>query len=309
MFCHGELVRLKPSPKYLTRFYLMISLGGAGGSVLVGLVAPLVLPAYFELAFALVLLGLLLVWQARREHRVFPILGFIGTVVALGCAVWGIREFYDRRSPPRAIFTVCYASRISLPTTRPTIIARLCTARSCTASSISRPSSGACRRLTTPHRPGIGRLLEMMHPRIEPLRVGMIGLGAGTLATYGSKGDVYRIYDINPAVIIIANRDFTFLRDSDATIETPLGDARLKLEREAPQQFDVLAVDAFSSDAIPVHLITSEAVAIYKRHIKPGGVIAFHVTNRFLNLIPVVDALGRPTGCLPSIFPMRVMTR
>ena len=97
-------------------------------------------------------------------------------------------------------------------------------------------------------------------------------------------------------MITIARRDFTYLADSDATIETPLGDARLKLEREPPQRFNVLAVDAFSSDAIPLHLITSEAVAIYKRHLAPGGVIAFHVTNRFLDLVPVVEALARANG-------------
>ncbi len=124
----------------------------------------------------------------------------------------------------------------------------------------------------------------------------MIGLGTGTLAAYGSTGDVYRFYEINPEVITIARRDFTFLGDSEATIETALGDARLKLEREPAQRFDVLVVDAFSSDAIPLHLITSEAVAIYKRHLAPGGVIAFHVTNRFLNLIPVVDALAGANG-------------
>src|SRR5206468_11880817 len=117
------------------------------------------------------------------------------------------------------------------------------------------------------------------------------GLVAVTHDVYGEKNDVYRIYDINPDVITIAKRDFTFLADSAATIETPLGDARLKLEREPPQNFDVLAIDAFSSDAIPVHLITSEALALYKRHVRSGGVIAFHVTNRFLDLVPVVEAL------------------
>jgi spermidine synthase len=135
-----------------------------------------------------------------------------------------------------------------------------------------------------------------MHPRRDPIRVGVIGLGAGTLAVYGSRNDVYRFYEINPDVIETAQRDFTFLKDSDATIELPLGDARLSLEREAAQGFDVLAIDAFSSDAIPVHLITTEAVAIYLRHMKPGGVIAFHVTNRFLNLVPVVEALARAHG-------------
>jgi len=143
---------------------------------------------------------------------------------------------------------------------------------------------------------GIGRVLESLHPRTQPLKVGIIGLGAGTLAAYGSKGDVYRFYDINPAVIAIANRDFTYLKDSDAKIEIALGDARLTLEREAPQGFDVLVIDAFSSDAIPVHLLTYEALGIYRKHMKPGGIIAFHVTNRYLNLIPVVEQLAEAHG-------------
>jgi spermidine synthase len=143
---------------------------------------------------------------------------------------------------------------------------------------------------------GLGRVLELLNPSLTPLKVGVIGLGTGTLAVYGAKDDVYRFYEINPAVLAIAQRDFTFLQDSDATIELALGDARLTLEREPKQAFDVLVIDAFSSDAIPVHLITSEALAIYRRHMKPGGIIAFHVTNRFLNLIPVVEALAHAHG-------------
>ncbi len=135
-----------------------------------------------------------------------------------------------------------------------------------------------------------------MHPRKGSIKVGVIGLGTGTLATYGAKGDVYRFYDINPGVVGVAQRDFTFLKNSDATIELSLGDARLSLEREAPQQFDVLAIDAFSSDAIPVHLITREAVEVYLRHMKPDGVIAFHVTNRYLNLVPVVEGIANELG-------------
>jgi SAM-dependent methyltransferase len=143
---------------------------------------------------------------------------------------------------------------------------------------------------------GIGRLLETLHPRMDPLRVGVIGLGTGTLAAYGTPGDVYRFYDINPAVIAIARRDFTYLADSEAHIETPLGDARLSLEREPPADLDILAVDAFSSDAIPVHLITSEALALYAKHLRPGGVVAFHVTNRFLDLVPVVAGIAAANG-------------
>jgi spermidine synthase len=152
-------------------------------------------------------------------------------------------------------------------------------------------------RLTTYYQEssGVGAVLQSLRNR-PGARVGLIGLGTGTLAAYGRKGDVYRFYDINPQVVRVAQSEFTFLRDSAARIEIALGDARLVLERESPQQFDLLAVDAFSSDAIPVHLITREALAIYRRHMKPSGIIAFHVTNRYLDLVPVVEALARDQG-------------
>ena len=294
MFCHGELVRLKPAPRYLTRFYLMISLGGAGGSVLVGIVAPLVLPAHFELAGGLIVCAALLLWQVRRDMFVFPALAGAGLLVAIGCAVWTIHEFYDSTLvSARNFYGVLRVQEYGSSETR---------RRSLVHGTIlhgSQNQNPELRREPTSYytrTSGIGRLIEALHPRKQPLRVGVIGLGAGTLAVYGAKGDVYRFYDINPDVITIAKRDFTYLGDSDATIETALGDARLNLEREPPQRFDVLVIDAFSSDAIPVHLITSEAVAVYKRHLAPGGVIAFHVTNRFLNLIPVVEALATANG-------------
>jgi spermidine synthase len=150
------------------------------------------------------------------------------------------------------------------------------------------------RRATTYYAPtsGIGRLLTILNSGDAPLKIGVVGLGAGTLAAYGRKGDIYRFYEINPSVIRVARRDFTYLPDTAATIETMLGDARLSLEREPSQDFDVLAIDAFSSDSIPVHLITLEALTVYRKHIKPGGVIAFHISNRFLNLGPVVEAIA-----------------
>ena len=295
MFCHGELARLKPAPRYLTRFYLMVSLGGAAGSVLVGIVAPLVLPAYFELAAGLVLCAGLLLWQVRRDALVFPVLALASLLATAGCGVWSVVEFYDGTiATARNFYGVLRVQEHSPSAANGR--------RSLVHGSImhgTQYSAPEFRRQPTSYytaTSGIGRLLEILNPSTTPLRVGVIGLGAGTLATYGSKGDVYRFYDINPDVITIARRDFTYLADSEATIETPLGDARLKLERESPQRFNVLAVDAFSSDAIPLHLITSEAVAIYKRHLAPGGVIAFHVTNRFLDLVPVVEALARANG-------------
>ena len=290
MFCHGELARLKPAPRYLTRFYLMVSAGGAVGSALVGLVAPLVLPAYFELAFGLAACAALLAYQVRRGHPVFVALAIVALLFTVGAGAWQIQEFFDGTLlATRNFYGVLRVQLYGAETSRH---------RSLMHGTILHGTQylepDLARRPTTYYTQtsGVGRALESMHPTIRPLKVGVIGLGTGTLATYGSKGDIYRFYDINPAVIVIANRDFTYLKDSDATIQTPLGDARLNLEREAPQGFDLLAIDAFSSDSIPVHLLTYEALAVYLKHMKPGGIIAFHLTNRFLDLIPVVKQLA-----------------
>lgn len=295
MFCHGEIVRLKPSPKYLTRFYLMISVGGAVGSVLVGILAPLFLPAYFELGAGLVLCAALLLWQARREWMAYPALAAVALVATLGCGIWDINEFYDTTiAVSRNFYGVLRAQEYVNNTAsdrRSLIHGTIMHGTQYLAPDLKRQPTSYYTGTS-----GVGRVIDALHPRGTPLRVGVIGLGTGTLAAWGAKGDVYRFYEINPDVVDFAKRDFTYLGDSDATIEIVLGDARLKLEREEPQRFDVLAIDAFSSDAIPVHLITSEAVAAYKRHLAPGGVIAFHVTNRFLNLVPVVDALAKANG-------------
>ena len=295
MFCHGELAGAKPEPRYLTRFYLMISLGGALGSALVGIVAPLVLPAYFELAGGLVLTALLLLWQVRRSHLVFGTLAAVAVLTTVACAVWAIVEFYnDTMVTARNFYGVLRVQEIDRagPNHRRSLV------HGTILHGTQYQNDGLSRLPTTYYTKtsGVGRLLETRHPSTTPIRVGVIGLGTGTLAVYGATGDVYRFYEINAAVLEIAQRDFTFLRDSDATIELALGDALLSLEREPKQQFDVLVVDAFSSDAIPAHLITAEALGIYRRHMKPGGVIAFHVTNRFLNLIPVVEGLAHVHG-------------
>jgi SAM-dependent methyltransferase len=295
MFCHGELVTLKPAPEYLTRFYLMISLGGALGSALVGIVAPLVLPAYFELAGGLVVTALLLLWQVRRGHIIFGALAAAAVLATAGCAVWAIVQFYDDTIvASRNFYGVLRVQEYG----RDNANHRRSLIHGTILHGTQYMEPEFRRRATTYYTTtsGIGRALEALHPSMKPVKVGVIGLGTGTLAVYGAIGDVYRFYDINPSVMRIAQRDFTYLQDSDATIELVLGDARLSLEREPPQQFDVLAIDAFSSDAIPVHLITSEAVAVYRRHMKPGGIIAFHVTNRFLNLVPVVEGLARLHG-------------
>jgi spermidine synthase len=144
---------------------------------------------------------------------------------------------------------------------------------------------------------GIGLALKHLDRPEGQRHVGLVGLGTGTLAAYGRAGDRLRIYEINPEVEHIARTHFSYLAETPAEVAVVLGDARLTLERELatgqPQAFDLLALDAFSSDAIPVHLLTLEAMETYLKHLAPGGVIAVHTSNRYLDLQPVVEGLAR----------------
>jgi SAM-dependent methyltransferase len=140
-------------------------------------------------------------------------------------------------------------------------------------------------------RSGVGLAVTNL-PQQPGRTVAVVGLGTGTLAAYGRKGDRFRFYEINPDVERVARKHFSYLGDCEAKVDVVLGDARLAMEREPPQHFDLLALDAFSGDAIPVHLLTREAFEVYLRHLKPGGVIAVHISNRYLNLAPVVANLA-----------------
>ena len=150
---------------------------------------------------------------------------------------------------------------------------------------------------------GVGLAIEHHPRRAAGLRVGVVGLGVGTLAAYAGPRDTFRFYEINPAVIRLsgpAGSRFTYLRDSPARIEIAVGDARLALEAELArgeaQHFDVLAIDAFSSDSVPMHLLTREAVDVYLQHLDPGGILALHISNRYLHLEPVVRGIARHFG-------------
>jgi hypothetical protein len=293
MFLHGETARLRPAPRYLTRFYLMLSLGGAVGGALVGLVAPHVLPAYYELGIGLALTALVAV--AVLRHRTW--LRVSGVALAACCAYFLVVQIRSDTDNSRHLMRNFYGALITFDIRRtdPASYVRL----------LSHGSIKHGEQFLDPLRrrepttyygatSGIGR--AMAAAPAGPRRVGLIGLGAGTLASYGRAGDAYRIYEINPQVFELADSEFTFLRDSAAHIERVLGDARLALEREPPQGFDLLAVDAFSGDAVPVHLLTAEAMDVYVRHMKPDGIVAFHVSNRYLELAPVVAQTAQLKG-------------
>jgi MFS family permease/SAM-dependent methyltransferase len=298
MFCHGELVDKKPNPKHLTTFYLMVSVGGALGAVLVGLVAPITLPAYYELEISLVALAVMAVYLLWGKAPV----GVTAIAVAVSLFATGAAGFVvNKFNEDVVVMTRNFYGTLRVKEyNKPAVENRR---RSLVHGAILHGDQYLDppynRSATTYYKPksGIGRAILLKEKLANgPHKIGVIGLGAGTIATYGNKGDTYRFYDINPAVVTIANRDFTYLKETDATVEVALGDARLNLEREPAQQFDVLAIDAFSSDSIPVHLITLEAVQIYEKHMKPDGLIAFHTSNRFLDLKPVIEKIAKQRG-------------
>jgi SAM-dependent methyltransferase len=321
MFFHGELALAKPAPRYLTRFYLMVSLGGAVGGVIVGVVAPRVFSAYYELPVSLVVGGLIAAYLLFRRSAVAGALekildslgaGFPGSVSASSLS----RTLVLLLSLGSTAYTGWYVYLYQHEYLADTTV--LMQRNFFGMLRVQESGEGKDRVRNLVHgvilhgkqsydpeyqkKPltyyaedtGVGRVFAALAG--APLRSGIIGLGAGTLATYGRPGDVMRFYDINPQVIEVARKEFTYLSDSAAKIEMVLGDARLALEREPVQNYDILVVDAFSSDAIPVHLITLEAMDTYLRHMKPGGVIVFHVTNRYLDLKPVVKLLAEARG-------------
>lgn len=294
MFLHGELAKRKPGTRYLTRYYLMLSLGGAVGGILVGLVAPRVLPSYYELGIGFVLTSLLAAIVFYRDDWRLSL-----AAVALGglCGVFLFMQISDEYRNTRDVTRNFYGT---LRVRDKTVRMLKQPVRQLIHGSIlhGEQFSDPVRRLepTTYYGAsgGVGRTLAALQN--APIRMGVIGMGTATLAAYGRPGDYFRFYEINPQVIELAKREFTFLQDSKAAIDIVQGDARLALEREDPQLFDLLVIDAFSGDAIPVHLLTRESLEIYLRHIKPGGVLAFHVTNRFLELSPEVRILAEEAG-------------
>ncbi|HEU4351719.1 MAG TPA: fused MFS/spermidine synthase [Burkholderiales bacterium] len=294
LFCHGELYRLRPPPARLTAFYLIVAGGGALGGVLVAVVAPVVFTGYYELGIGLVVLVAL---ATACFGRLGAVPRYASLAVLLGIAASagydGMRYHRDVRVASRSFYGVLRVKEYGVEGEE-SHLRRL--VHGAIMHGEQYPHASTRTLLTTYYHQdsGIGAAIRSLGER--PARVGVIGLGVGTIAAYGRPGDLYRFYEIDARVIQIAQNEFTYLGDSKATIELELGDARLALEREAPRSFDVLAVDAFSSDAIPVHLITREALGVYLRHVKPDGIVAFHVSNRFLNLIPVVARLTKEQG-------------
>ena len=291
MFCHGELVLLKPAPRYLTRYYLMISLGGAVGGLLVGLVAPYVLTGYFELAIGLIACALLLLYRTFRMAWWTMLV----SAAVVGATAWGAGKAVETQvANSRVMMRNFYSVLKTRETAEPVPFRSLVHGGIMHGGQLMDPEYRFRPSSYFGTTSGYGRMFASLPD--TPRNVGVIGLGAGSIIAYARKGDTFRFYEINPQVVDLAQREFTFITDSPARIEVVLGDGRLSLEREASQQFDVLAMDAFSGDSIPMHLLTRQAMEIYLRHLKPGGVLAFQATNRFINIAPIVASLAAEYG-------------
>jgi SAM-dependent methyltransferase len=301
LFCHFEAYALRPQrASESTLFYLLFAAGGALGSFLIGIASPLLFSFNYDLpiAFAVTaMLALAATWSSNWTQR---LLWSVASVMMLVLTFWlHIAYQHDTTVAVRNFYA---ALRVKQDYLFVGAIRRTLTNGTIQHGTQIFGTDTQRKTPTTYYAPdsGIGLALRFCCLRadasIRPRRIGVIGLGAGTLAAYGQAGDYFRFYEINPAVPPIARNVFSYIRESGAQIDIVEGDARTTLADEQPQQFDVLAVDAFSGDAIPLHLLTAQALALYRRHLAPGGILAFHISNQHVDLEPAITLLAQSGG-------------
>jgi hypothetical protein len=296
LFCHGETYALRPRrSSETTLFYLFVSAGGAAGTFLVAIVFPLLFAANYDLALAFLATAIVAIpanWGDGLARRLLwttaSVILFILTIALHRTfakqSLLQVRNFYGTLRVTQAD-----APAVHVPM------------RTLLHGSVKHGTQifdPALSRVPTTYYAtdsGIGLALRFCcdNPSPRPRNIGVIGLGAGTIAAYGQPKDRIRFYEINPKVEPVARNLFTYMRDSSAEITVVPGDARTSLASEPPQQFDVLAVDAFSGDAIPLHLLTTQALQLYLRHLKRNGILAFHVSNQYLDLPPQLALLAQ----------------
>jgi hypothetical protein len=310
MVCHGELAKLKPGTSHLTEYYLLMSAGGALGGLAVSLVAPLVFNTFLEWSLAIAFGFILVCWVAfhgfsQNKTKSAKIVSGAGigvfAMVALVFIVnWEFLSFGDALDRSRSFYgTLRINSRTEADGGQFRSLY-------CSGTEHGRQNMAPARRrdpLTYyGHQTGVGMVLDSLKSKLDA-KVGVIGMGTATVACYAEPGQTYRFYELNPDVVRMATKWFTFIADLEsrgAKYELAMGDARLSLEHEEPQHFDALLLDAFSGDSVPVHLLTREAFEIYQRHLNPNGIIVVHITNKYLNLAPVVERLAKEFGYLTT---------
>ena len=311
MVCHGELVRSRPPASRLTSFYLAIAAGGSLGGLSVALLAPAVLQRLWEYPFFVVLpLALLMVAlfrdpASRLRHGAHPIV-WVLLCVTLGAAVFGVAkspipEYAGEIARARNFYGIITVTDDGAD--QPVRLRRLQHGRILHGAQFLDPMRRPLATTYYGQSSGVDvAIREHSHRKAgRPLRIGVVGLGAGTVAAWAAPGDHVRFFEINPLAELFARKYFYYLADSHAGVDVVIGDARLSIERElrdgtGVHAYDVLVIDAFSGDAIPVHLLTREAFARYEEALAPDGVLAVHVSNQYLDLRPVVRGLAQELG-------------
>jgi hypothetical protein len=294
-FLHGELYARRPVTGGMTRFYLVAAAGSAAGTLLVGVIAPLVLRANYDLACTLVVVALIALAATWQDGWGLRILWIVGTTAAIVVLSTQVRQYDDDAvALMRNFYGTLRVRETHLPPQSDTDRQLLNGTIEHGAEWFAPQFRGQPLTYYATNS-GLGLAMRLCCGA-GPKRVGVIGLGTGTVAAYGNAGDVIRFYEINPPVERLARHWFTFLNDSGAKTDVVLGDARLSLASEPPQHFNVIVVDAFSGDAIPVHLLTREAVALYRRHLQPNGIMVFHVSNQYIDLEPVIAGIASDAG-------------
>ncbi len=294
-FLHGELYARRPETGGMTRFYLVVSAGSATGTLLVGVVFPLVLRANYDLACTLVVVALICMAATWEDGWGLRLLWMVGVVAAVVVVSAEMRQYDDDAvALMRNFYGTLRVRESHLPPQSDTDRQLLNGTIEHGAEWFAPQFRGQPLTYYAPDS-GLGLAMRLCCGT-APKRVGVIGLGTGTVAAYGNAGDAVRFYEINPLVERLARQWFTFLHDSPAKSDVVLGDARLSLAAEAPQHFNVIVIDAFSGDAIPVHLLTREALALYRRHLAPDGLVVFHVSNQYIDLEPVIAEIAADAG-------------
>jgi hypothetical protein len=297
MVCHGELYRLRPHTKHLTGYYLTIAAGGALGGFYVAVICPLIFNVYIELYQGLLLCACFLLLvdsdipRAQRKRRPYWItaiivIGFLGISFMGELNVENQRAIDNRRNF-FGVLTIWEESPED-PVDHKRLMQHGTTFHGL---QFQLPEKEHLKTAYYAPSSGVGMTLLKM-PRQDSRRIGIVGLGVGTIAGYGKPTDTFRFYEINPQVEQLARQYFSYLEDCEAKVEVLLGDARLSMENEPPQAYDVLVLDAFSSDVVPVHLLTAEAMDIYLKHLAHDGVLAFHISTQHLDLHSVVWKLA-----------------
>jgi len=295
LFCHSEAYALRPKrTSESTLFYLLFAAGGALGSFLIGIVSPMIFSFNYDLAITFLVtavLALAVTWNSGWGQR---LLWSTSTILLMVLIIMLYKAY--RIDTPFAIRNFYGSLRV-----RQSISIGGATQRTLTNGTIKHGTqifSPELRKTPTSYYAedsGVGLALRNCCAG-RARNIGVVGLGVGTIAAYGKPGDRIQFYEINPAVAPIAENLFTYLRDSAAKVSIVEGDGRTSLAHEAPQNFDVLVIDAFSGDAIPLHLLTTQAVALYRRHLAPGGILAFHISNQHVDLEPEIALLAGAAG-------------